>query len=80
MDPRFHVAAEIPKDTVRRNPEFTIGDNKTYGIFYNGPLMKNQNYKIYTAFVSRVDRDVSHWLFFIVIFSKILLYRSNFLF
>ena len=60
MDPRFHIAAEIPKDTARRNPEFLIGDNKTYGMFYNGPLMKYQNYKIYTAYVSRIDHDVSH--------------------
>ncbi len=59
LDPRFHVAAEMPKFTVNSNPEFVIGDNKTYGRFYNGPLMTDQTYKIYTAFISRIDEEVS---------------------
>ncbi|XP_072027763.1 uncharacterized protein [Amphiura filiformis] len=57
LDPRFHVAGEIPKSTVHKIPEFVIGDNGTYGMFYNGPLLKGQTYKIYTSFISRIDKE-----------------------
>ena len=56
--PESHVVAEIPKDEVKMNREFVIGDNKTRGSYHNPPLNEGAMYKIYTGFVSRINETV----------------------
>ena len=48
-----YITAEI--DDVGKNSEFTIGDNKTYGQYYNAPLEKGAHYGIWYGLVVTVD-------------------------
>lgn len=48
-----YVAAEFP--VVPDRQPFVVGDNKTYGGYYNGPLDKNVNYYIWFGIVVTVD-------------------------
>ena len=59
----LYVAAWIAKDVVNRNPEFLVGDGKTYGMYYNPPLMKGATYILYTAFVSQINETVCNVAF-----------------
>ena len=48
-----YITAEI--DHVDKDSEFTIGDNKTYGQYYNAPLKKGAHYGIWYGLVVTVD-------------------------
>lgn len=48
-----YVAAEF--FSVSDGQPFVVGDNKTYGGYYNGPLEKDTNYYIWFGIVVTVD-------------------------
>ncbi|XP_071799479.1 receptor-type tyrosine-protein phosphatase F-like [Asterias amurensis] len=51
-NPSAYVAAELPG----RLPEkFVVGDNKTYGGYWNPPLQEGAVYEIYVGAVSRIN-------------------------
>ncbi|XP_033636809.1 receptor-type tyrosine-protein phosphatase F-like [Asterias rubens] len=51
-NPSAYVAAELPG----RLPEkFVVGDNKTYGGYWNPPLQEDAVYEIYVGAVSRIN-------------------------
>lgn len=53
-----YIAAEIPKTDVKADYTFVIGDGKTYGPYYNPPLVEEATYKIYIGLTSRVNETV----------------------
>ena len=54
-NPSAYVAAELPG----RLPEkFVVGDNKTYGGYWNPPLQEGAVYEIYVGAVSRINETV----------------------
>ena len=57
--PLSYVAAELLKEDIIANPEFVIGDNKTYGSYHNPPLKYTATYLIYVGLISRIDKTVS---------------------
>lgn len=48
-----YITAEIAD--VNRETEFVVGDNKTYGGYYNAPLKKGQTYDVWVGLVVTVD-------------------------
>ncbi|XP_072042257.1 receptor-type tyrosine-protein phosphatase U-like [Amphiura filiformis] len=53
--PTMYVAAELAKSELTDDSSFVIGDNQTYGSYYNPPLQEGQTYQLYTAFASRIN-------------------------
>lgn len=64
-----YITAEISK--VEKETEFVVGDNKTYGGYYNAPLQKGQSYDVWVGLVVTVD-GVS-----IVVFLPVLKYSAS---
>ena len=58
MTQKNYIAAEIPQEDVKIDPIFVIGDGKTYGSYYNPQLTEGLTYRLYTAFLSRVNETV----------------------
>ncbi len=52
-NPSANVAAELPGSLPER---FIVGDNKTYGHYWNPPLQGGAVYEIYVGAVSRVNK------------------------
>ncbi|XP_071118953.1 receptor-type tyrosine-protein phosphatase mu-like isoform X3 [Haliotis cracherodii] len=50
---RMYVAAQLERGAV--NGKFVVGDNSTYGGFYNAPLQRDQTYNIWFGAFSVVD-------------------------
>ncbi|XP_041359099.1 receptor-type tyrosine-protein phosphatase T-like isoform X2 [Gigantopelta aegis] len=50
---RAYITAQLDRDRV--NGKFVVGDNKTYGGFYNAPLERDQTYNIWFGAFSKVD-------------------------
>ena len=48
-----YIAAEFP--SVKRDELFIVGDNKTYGGFYNAPLRPSETYRIWFGIFVTVD-------------------------
>ena len=54
-DPSAYIAAELPG---RLPGKFVVGDNKTYGRYWNPPLQEGAVYEIYVGAVSRINEKV----------------------
>ena len=54
-DPSAYIAAELPG---RLPGKFVVGDNKTYGRYWNPPLQEGAVYEIYVGAVSRINETV----------------------
>lgn len=50
-DANYYIAAEIEPQDILKN--FTVGDGKTYGSYYNAPLQSNTIYRVLLGVVSR---------------------------
>ena len=50
---RCYVAAELPR--VDEGTTFVVGDNRTYGGYYNGPLDRARLYAVWFGFIVTVD-------------------------
>ena len=48
-----YIAAEFP--SVEPDQLFIVGDNKTYGGFYNAPLGRDESYRVWFGFFVTVD-------------------------
>jgi len=48
-----YIAAEFP--SVEYDQLFIVGDNKTYGGFYNAPLGRGESYRVWFGFFVTVD-------------------------
>ncbi len=57
--PEKYIAAELPKESVKKDPEFEIGDNEVYGEYFNPILMEGGTYILYIGYVSRFNETVS---------------------
>ncbi len=58
MSPTKYIAAELSKIQVIRDASFVVGDDKTYGSYYNPPLKEGKSYQLYTAVFSRISDTV----------------------
>ncbi|XP_071810716.1 receptor-type tyrosine-protein phosphatase mu-like isoform X3 [Apostichopus japonicus] len=56
-NPGHYITAEVQKS--EKEQSFTIGDGKEYGIYYNAPLSKGQEYQVFIGTGSKVGQDVS---------------------
>ncbi|PIK56480.1 putative receptor-type tyrosine-protein phosphatase F isoform X1 [Apostichopus japonicus] len=56
-NPGHYITAEVQKS--EKEQSFTIGDGKEYGIYYNAPLSKDQEYQVFIGTGSKVGQDVS---------------------
>ncbi len=61
-----YIAAEFSKDNLPDN--FTVGDNKTYGGYYNAPLAPGHQYSISLCTVSRTTKVWTDWVFLILVY------------
>uniref|UniRef100_A0AAQ4RCF2 Protein tyrosine phosphatase receptor type T n=1 Tax=Gasterosteus aculeatus aculeatus TaxID=481459 RepID=A0AAQ4RCF2_GASAC len=59
LDSSYYMAAELPPPSLAVVQPFTVGDNKSYGGFWNPPLSPAKSYVIYYQAVSRAN-GVSH--------------------
>jgi len=48
-----YIAAEFP--SVEHQQPFIVGDNKTYGGFYNAPLQRGETYRVWFGVFVTVD-------------------------
>ena len=58
MSPTKYIAAELSKMQVIRDSSFVVGDDKTYGSYYNPSLKEGKSYQLYTAVFSRISDTV----------------------
>ncbi|PIK52616.1 putative receptor-type tyrosine-protein phosphatase F [Apostichopus japonicus] len=56
-NPGHYITAEVQKS--ENEQSFTIGDGNEYGIYYNAPLSKDQEYQVFIGTGSKVEQDVS---------------------
>lgn len=54
-----YVAAELPMSKVHQPLHFQVGDNQTYGGFYNAPLQKGQEYDVWFGVKIMVDGETT---------------------
>uniref|UniRef100_A0A8C1P5J7 Uncharacterized protein n=1 Tax=Cyprinus carpio TaxID=7962 RepID=A0A8C1P5J7_CYPCA len=52
---RYYYSAEFPSAGVSQPQTFTIGDNRTYGGYWNAPLLPHKSYSIYYQAVSAAN-------------------------
>jgi len=50
-----YVAAEMPRERIIENKRFVVGDNRTYGGYYNSPLKMSNSYIIWFGLVVTID-------------------------
>ncbi|XP_033636798.1 receptor-type tyrosine-protein phosphatase delta-like [Asterias rubens] len=55
-DPSAYIAAELPATLPGK---FVVGDNKTYGGYWNPPLQEGAVYEIYVGAVSRINEKMA---------------------
>ncbi|XP_059832085.1 receptor-type tyrosine-protein phosphatase mu-like isoform X10 [Hypanus sabinus] len=56
-DSPHYFAAEFPPAALKVAQPFTIGDNKTYGGYWNAPLLPHKSYSIYFQAVSKANGE-----------------------
>ncbi|XP_061418301.1 receptor-type tyrosine-protein phosphatase kappa-like isoform X3 [Lethenteron reissneri] len=56
--PRHYFAAELPPGSLQVPTPFTVGDNATYGSFWNPPLDPGKSYDVYFQAVSEAGGEV----------------------
>ncbi|XP_047188891.1 receptor-type tyrosine-protein phosphatase T isoform X10 [Scophthalmus maximus] len=57
LDSSYYVAAELPPSSLTVVQPFTVGDNKSYGGFWNPPLSPAKSYSIYYQAMSRANGE-----------------------
>ncbi|KAK7916071.1 hypothetical protein WMY93_011832 [Mugilogobius chulae] len=57
LDSSYYMAAELPPSSLTMVQPFTVGDNKSYGGFWNPPLSPAKSYSIYFQAVSRSNGE-----------------------
>uniref|UniRef100_A0A8C6UE47 protein-tyrosine-phosphatase n=1 Tax=Neogobius melanostomus TaxID=47308 RepID=A0A8C6UE47_9GOBI len=57
LDSPYYMAAELPPSSLTMVQPFTVGDNKSYGGFWNPPLSPAKSYSIYFQAVSRSNGE-----------------------
>ncbi len=55
LDSPYYIAAELPPSSLTVVQPFTVGDNKSYGGFWNPPLSPAKSYSIYFQAMSRAN-------------------------
>lgn len=55
LDSSYYIAAELPPSSLTVVQPFTVGDNKSYGGFWNPPLSPAKSYSIYFQAMSRAN-------------------------
>ncbi|XP_032875744.1 receptor-type tyrosine-protein phosphatase mu isoform X5 [Amblyraja radiata] len=56
-DSPYYFAAEFPPTALKVAQPFAIGDNKTYGGYWNPPLLPHKSYSIYFQAVSKANGE-----------------------
>uniref|UniRef100_A0A3B4TPH9 protein-tyrosine-phosphatase n=1 Tax=Seriola dumerili TaxID=41447 RepID=A0A3B4TPH9_SERDU len=57
LDSSYYIAAELPPSSLTVVQPFTVGDNKSYGGFWNPPLSPAKSYSIYYQAMSRANGE-----------------------
>ncbi|XP_044077142.1 receptor-type tyrosine-protein phosphatase T isoform X2 [Siniperca chuatsi] len=57
LDSPYYIAAELPPSSLTVVQPFTVGDNKSYGGFWNPPLSPAKSYSIYFQAMSRANGE-----------------------
>uniref|UniRef100_A0A8C1RJZ9 protein-tyrosine-phosphatase n=1 Tax=Cyprinus carpio TaxID=7962 RepID=A0A8C1RJZ9_CYPCA len=57
LNSRYYYSAEFPSAGVSSPQPFTIGDNRTYGGYWNAPLLPHKSYSIYYQAVSAANGE-----------------------
>ncbi len=52
---QYYYSAEFPSAGVSSPQPFTVGDNRTYGGYWNAPLLPHKSYSIYYQAVSTAN-------------------------
>lgn len=55
LDSPYYIAAELLPSSLSVVQPFTVGDNKSYGGFWNPPLSPAKSYSIYFQAMSRAN-------------------------
>lgn len=55
LDSTYYFAADLPPSSLTVVQPFTVGDNKSYGGFWNPPLSPAKSYSIYYQAMSRAN-------------------------
>uniref|UniRef100_A0A667XU43 protein-tyrosine-phosphatase n=1 Tax=Myripristis murdjan TaxID=586833 RepID=A0A667XU43_9TELE len=55
LDSPYYIAAELPPSSLTVVQPFTVGDNKSYGGFWNPPLSPAKSYSIYYQAMSKAN-------------------------
>ena len=51
----FYIALEIPAENVTTNSKFLVGDEKTYGQYFNAKLGRGGTYIIFVRAMSKLN-------------------------
>uniref|UniRef100_A0A8C2XPT5 protein-tyrosine-phosphatase n=1 Tax=Cyclopterus lumpus TaxID=8103 RepID=A0A8C2XPT5_CYCLU len=57
LDSSYYMAADLPPSSLSAAQPFTVGDNKSYGGFWNPPLSSAKSYSIYYQAMSRANGE-----------------------
>ncbi|XP_078140039.1 receptor-type tyrosine-protein phosphatase T isoform X8 [Centroberyx gerrardi] len=57
LDSPYYIAAELPPSSLTVVQPFTVGDNKSYGGFWNPPLSPAKSYSIYYQAMSKANGE-----------------------
>ncbi|KAL1281161.1 hypothetical protein QQF64_015761, partial [Cirrhinus molitorella] len=57
LNSKYYYSAEFPSTGVPSPQPFTIGDNRTYGGYWNAPLLPHKSYSIYYQAVSTANGE-----------------------
>ncbi len=62
VSPAKYIAAELSEMQIMEDSSFVVGDNQTYGSYYNPPLKEGKSYQLYTAVFSRINDTVRKYM------------------
>ncbi|XP_026061165.1 receptor-type tyrosine-protein phosphatase mu-like isoform X4 [Carassius auratus] len=57
LNSQYYYSAEFPSAGVSQPQTFTVGDNRTYGGYWNAPLLPHKSYSIYYQAVSAANGE-----------------------
>uniref|UniRef100_A0A673Z9V9 protein-tyrosine-phosphatase n=1 Tax=Salmo trutta TaxID=8032 RepID=A0A673Z9V9_SALTR len=57
LNSQYYFTAEFPAVGLQATQPFTVGDNKTYGGYWNAPLLPQKSYSIYYQAVSTANGE-----------------------